>query len=67
MRCPYCQMGVYGVTGLTEAQNFQHHLNEVCTQSPGVVVLTDGRDTVAVPDREYSLQDALQIRAESGQ
>jgi len=65
MNCPYCNKHVYGLTGFMEAQKFQTHLLR-CRKNPNNVVLRDGRRTVVAPGRT-TFEDALKIRAESGQ
>lgn len=66
MNCPYCQRDVYGMTGLQELQKFQKHLAR-CRKNPNNIVLTDGIKTVVTPIRNQNLNDALEIRHDSGQ
>lgn len=66
MNCPYCQREVFGWTGLQELQKFEKHLAK-CRKNPANIVLTDGRKTVVTPTRIQNINDALEIRAESGQ
>lgn len=66
MKCPYCERRVRGVTGLQELQAFQKHLPR-CRKNPNNIVLSDGRRTVVVPLKRQTMNDALEIRAESGQ
>lgn len=66
MKCPYCDSGILGMTGLQEAQNFQKHLAK-CRENPNNIVLRDGRHTAVVPKKKQSLLGALIIRSESGQ
>lgn len=65
MICPFCQIEINGITGLQEAQAFQDHLNK-CLKNPDNAVLSDGEQTVMTA-KNHSLNDALRIRAESGQ
>lgn len=64
MNCPYCRTFVPGLTGLQEADNFRKHLNR-CKKAPQNMI-SDGQKTVHL-GRKFDLQDALKIRAESGQ
>jgi hypothetical protein len=66
MNCPYCQKTIAGFTGLLEAQRFQKHLGK-CRKNPNNVVLSDGVRTVVTPLSRQTLQDAVQIRNDSGQ
>lgn len=66
MNCPYCKRKVNGLTGLVEAQKFCRHL-AVCRKNPNNIVIRDGRRVAVTPKREQTLQDALQIRHDSGQ
>lgn len=66
MNCPYCQREVFGFTGFQEAEKFQRHLGK-CRKNPNNIVLRDGRRTAVVPKRSQNLNDALEIRADSGQ
>jgi len=62
MNCPYCKRLIKGMTGLQEAQALQRHLNR-CPKTPRI---TDGEQTVVL-HKHFDLNDALRIRAESGQ
>lgn len=64
MNCPYCQKRIHGFTGLQEAQKFQKHLN-TCRKNPHNHI-DDGNKKVKL-GRRFDLNDALRIRAESGQ
>ena len=66
MNCPYCKREIFGWTGLQELQKFEKHLAK-CRKNPANIVLSDGRKTVVTPTRQQTLNDALEIRAESGQ
>jgi len=64
MKCPYCGKTIFAFTGLQEAQKFQKHLNR-CGKNPDNT-LSDGKQTVSLGKR-YNLNDALEVRAKSGQ
>jgi len=64
MNCPHCSKHIPGFTGLQEAQNFQRHLDK-CKKNPANTI-TDGRKTVLL-GKQYSLIEAVNIRAESNQ
>jgi Mg-chelatase subunit ChlD len=66
MNCPYCQELVYGMTGLQEATHFCRHLAG-CRKNPNNLVMTDGVTTVVTPRKQQTLDDAVKIRADSGQ
>lgn len=66
MNCPYCATLVYGLTGLQELKHYENHLR-LCRKNPNNIVLSDGKRTAVVPKRRQTLNDALTIRAESGQ
>lgn len=66
MNCPYCNKVIHGWTGLQELQAFNRHLPK-CKKNPANIVLTDGKKTAVVPLREQTLNDALNIRHDSGQ
>lgn len=65
MNCPYCNRKVHGWTGLQELQKFNKHLRK-CRKNPANIVLSDGDQTVLIPGNQ-TMNDALNIRAESGQ
>ena len=66
MNCPYCNKEIYGMTGLQELQKFQKHMN-TCRKAPTrrSVVTDDGE--IKEVNKPVSLNQALDIRAESGQ
>jgi hypothetical protein len=64
MNCPHCGKAIHAFTGLQELQKFQKHLNK-CRKNPDNHI-TDGRTSVPLGKR-YSLTDALNVRAKSGQ
>lgn len=66
MNCPYCQRTIWAFTGLQELQKFEKHLAR-CRKNPANIVLTDGIRTVVTPKLGQNLNDALRIRAKSGQ
>ncbi len=66
MLCPYCKEKVDGPTGLVEAENFREHL-EQCAKFTGNFVMSDGVHTVITPKKPITLNEALEIREESGQ
>ena len=66
MKCPYCSREITAWTGLQELQKFQKHLPK-CRKNPDNIAISDGRRTAVVPRRFQSLNDALEIRHESGQ
>lgn len=65
MNCPYCKRKVHGWTGLQELQKFDKHLRK-CRKNPANIVLSDGNQTVLIHGNQ-TMNDALNIRAESGQ
>ena len=66
MNCPYCNRVINAWTGFQELQKFNKHLWK-CRKNPNNIVLSDGIKTVVTPKRCQNLNDALEIRAESGQ
>lgn len=64
MNCPHCQKLIHGWTGLMELQKFQKHLGK-CRKNPENH-LTDGKQSVRL-GRTFDLNDAMRIRAKSGQ
>lgn len=64
MNCPHCQKLIHGWTGLMELQKLQKHLNK-CRRNPENP-LTDGKLVVRL-GKQFNLNDALRIRAKSGQ
>lgn len=66
MNCPYCQKTINAFTGLQELQKFEKHLRR-CRKNPNNIVLSDGHKTVVTPTRPQDMNDALDIRAASGQ
>lgn len=66
MNCPYCKRVINAFTGLQELQKFQKHLAR-CRKNPNNLVLSDGQRTVVTPKQDQDLNDALAIRAASGQ
>lgn len=66
MNCPYCNRRIDAFTGLQELQKFERHLGK-CRKNPNNMVLSDGKKTVIAAKRCQNLNDALEIRAESGQ
>lgn len=66
MNCPYCERQVDGMTGLIELRNFQRHLAK-CTKNPNNIVLREGWRIVVTPKTHQDINEALKIRAESGQ
>lgn len=67
MNCPYCNRFINAWTGLQELQKFQKHLPK-CRKNPANVTLRDGRRSVIVPPgNRQNLNDALNIRHDSGQ
>lgn len=78
MNCPYCNKVINAFTGLQELQKFHKHLQK-CRKAPGNIK-SEGVSAVAdKPDdahakkllmtvpRPYTMNDALEIRADSGQ
>jgi hypothetical protein len=65
MICPYCKRAINAMTGFQECEKFAKHLSK-CRKNPGNLPLSDGRTTVMTP-KKYSVFDALEIRADSGQ
>lgn len=65
MHCPYCTRFIRAMTGYQEAQKFHRHLYS-CRKAPRNVVIRDGR-RVSVGAPHYSIHDAMNIRAGSGQ
>ena len=66
MECPYCKKEIYGLTGLQEIQKFQKHM-EKCRKAPSRhTVVTDEGELKEV-NNPISMNEALEIRAESGQ
>jgi len=72
MNCPYCQRHIYGLTGLIELRKFEKHLRR-CRKNPVNKVLRacgesgKGRKKTIVISGNQTLEDALNIRADSGQ
>ena len=65
MDCPYCSKEINAWTGLQEVQKFQKHLIK-CKKNPHRrVYKSDSVETTIVA--HASLEDALEIRAASGQ
>lgn len=64
MNCPFCKKQIIGMTGLQEANNFRKHLNK-CRKNPENQI-TDGK-TIVTLGKRFDLNDALRLRAESGQ
>ena len=62
MNCPYCKRKINGFTGLQEVQKFQKHLNK-CKKNPKRLLNNMGYNKTVYT----SLEEALTIRAESGQ
>lgn len=64
MKCPFCDKQINGLTGLQEIKNFMTHLNSQtrgCKKNPK-------KDTTKHPFfYGTSMQEALEIRANSGQ
>lgn len=67
MKCPNCNKEIYGMTGWQEIQKFQKHLLK-CRKNPNRIVCKD-KDTGNTTTITYGigLDDALRLRAESGQ
>ena len=67
MKCPHCNKEIYGMTGWQEIQKFQKHLLK-CKKNPNRIVLKDKNSykTTTITYR-IGLDDALRIRADSGQ
>jgi len=65
MRCPYCNTLIYGLTGLREAVKFHRHVNR-CKNRPCVITACDGK-RLWVRRRWFTFEEALRVRAESGQ
>lgn len=63
MNCPYCNVVVDGITGLEELVNFQDHLNQ-CPNAPRNVFINEHGVQIEPP---FTMADALEIRAKSGQ
>jgi hypothetical protein len=70
MNCPYCDKRIDGTTGLQELQAFQEHLNH-CPKKPVCltqeVVMGEHGGRMRVVRRPFDMNDALEIRAKSGQ
>lgn len=78
MNCPYCQRKINAFTGLQELQKFHKHLR-TCKKYPGNMAepvqsvipenptATEALQVVRTLKRKATMQDALEIRAESGQ
>jgi hypothetical protein len=78
MNCPYCKKAINAFTGLQELQKFQKHLAK-CRKNPANIVVPDSAGLPENPTeaqvnqalmalrRKQTLNDALEIRAESGQ
>ena len=66
MNCPYCNKRVLGLTGLEELQAFQKHLNR-CPKKPKAVTVEQRPGVVKVTHRKFNMNDALELRAKSGQ
>jgi hypothetical protein len=67
MTCPFCKQTVYGLTGLREIQNFQDHLNKKCRENPKRKTIIDPRGNLVTIVASTSMEEALTIRADSGQ
>jgi hypothetical protein len=68
LNCPYCGRLVNGWTGLQEVQKFAKHLNRcrkrpICLQTETTIAGTG----IVLERRAFNLNDALHIRAKSGQ
>ena len=66
MNCPYCNREIHAWTGLQEVQKFEKHLAR-CRKNPNNIALSDGQRTAVTPKRHQNMNDALEIRAKSGQ
>lgn len=65
MNCPYCSKRVFGMTGFQEADAFRKHLRR-CRNNPANLEVKSGTKTMRLLSNP-TIQDALRIRAESGQ
>jgi hypothetical protein len=65
MNCPYCSKHIHGMTGFQEAENFQKHLNK-CSKEPRSITIKSGNET-RKSRAYYTITDALEIKANSGQ
>ena len=66
MNCPYCNKRIDAFTGLQELQAFHKHLNR-CPKKPKCVEVRVEGDEAGVFRRPFDMNDALEIRAKSGQ
>lgn len=66
MDCPYCKKDIYGMTGLQEIQKFQKHLVK-CKKNPKRKVLVDEDGSMYTSTPYTGMEEALEIRANSGQ
>jgi len=63
MECPYCQKDIYAMTGLQEVLKFQKHLDK-CKKNPNSI-MSISKNGLCI--RKTELDEALEIRAKSGQ
>lgn len=66
MNCPYYNKIINGMTGLQELQKFQKHLNN-CKKSPHNRIEISGSGKMLVKDNAVDMNQALEIRHNSGQ